>query len=81
MSLSIVGLFDGQQPKSNEDGSVSVVFNGELFDYPEARAELESRGHVLRTHTDTEIIPHRWEELQEETFVKLAFTADEKAHA
>src|SRR4051794_38013297 len=53
--LSIVGLADGQQPISNEDQSVSVVFNGELFDYPEARAALESRGHLLRTHTDTEI--------------------------
>jgi len=41
--LSIVGLFDGRQPISNEDGTVSVVFNGELFDYPERRAELEAR--------------------------------------
>ena len=69
--LSIVGLKDGQQPLYNEDRSIAVVFNGELFDYPESRAELESRGHVFRTHTDTELIPHRWEELQEKTFEKL----------
>ncbi len=69
--LSIVGLADGQQPLYNEDRSIAVVFNGELFDYPESRAELESRGHVFRTHTDTELIPHRWEELQEKTFERL----------
>src|SRR5437764_7732755 len=60
--LSIVGLADGRQPISNEDQSVWVVFNGELFDYPETRAFLESKGHVFRTHTDTEVIPHLWEE-------------------
>src|SRR6201993_1549539 len=62
--LSIVGLADGQQPISNEDRSVFVVFNGELFDYVEKRAELASRGHRLVTHCDTEIIPHLWEESQ-----------------
>src|SRR5438874_3600245 len=56
--LSIVGLFDGRQPIGNEDGSVHVVFNGELFDYPERRAELEAKGHVFRTHCDTELFPH-----------------------
>src|SRR5207302_10497036 len=63
--LSIVGLADGRQPISNEDSSVSVVYNGELFDYPEKRAELEGRGHRFRTHCDTEILPHLWEERQE----------------
>src|ERR1700677_4173297 len=62
--LSIVGLADGQQPVSNEDRSVSVVFNGELFDYREKYAELVARGHRLVTHCDTEIIPHFWEESQ-----------------
>ena len=47
--LSIVGLADGQQPIANEDGSVNVVFNGELFDHLEKRAELEARGHRLVT--------------------------------
>ena len=60
--LSIVGLADGRQPLSNEDGSVQVVFNGELFDYPEQRKELEAKGHTFRTHTDTELIPHLYEE-------------------
>src|SRR5262245_58032942 len=48
--LSIVGLFDGKQPISNEDGSIWVVFNGELFDYPEQRRKLEQKGHRFRTH-------------------------------
>src|SRR6516162_5094944 len=52
--LSIVGLKDGRQPIANEDGSISVVFNGELFDFPEKRAALERRGHSLSTHCDTE---------------------------
>ena len=69
--LSIVGLADGQQPMANEDRSVSVVFNGELFDHAERRAELESRGHRLLTHCDTEIIPHLWEEHQEGMFERL----------
>ncbi len=62
--LSIIGLADGRQPIRNEDGSVHVVFNGELFDYPEVKAKLESRGHRFRTHCDTELIPHLWEEYQ-----------------
>ncbi|MBV8812968.1 MAG: asparagine synthase (glutamine-hydrolyzing) [Verrucomicrobia bacterium] len=69
--LSIVGLADGQQPIANEDRSVFVVFNGEFFDYPERRAELESRGHRLVTHCDTEIIPHFWEESQCQMFKHL----------
>lgn len=69
--LSIVGLADGQQPVGNEDRSVSVVFNGEFFDYVEKRAELEARGHRFVTHCDTEIIPHLWEEHQERMFEHL----------
>ena len=54
--LSIVGLADGRQPISNEDQTVSVVFNGELFDYIERRAELEGRGHRFVTHaTDSKL--------------------------
>src|SRR5438874_13086789 len=52
--LSIVGLADGRQPISNEDRSVSVVFNGEFFDYPERKAALEAKGHRFATHCDTE---------------------------
>jgi asparagine synthase (glutamine-hydrolysing) len=69
--LSIVGLFDGKQPISNESGDVKVVFNGELFDYPEVRADLTSRGHRFRTHCDTELLPHLWEDHGEAMLEKL----------
>ena len=69
--LSIVGLADGQQPVFNEDRSVHVVFNGELFDHLERRAELEARGHRLVKHCDTEIIPHLWEEHGEGMWERL----------
>jgi len=69
--LSIVGLADGQQPISNEDGTVWTVFNGEFFDYPERRKLLEAKGHTFRTHTDTELIPHSWEEYREKFFDHL----------
>jgi asparagine synthase (glutamine-hydrolysing) len=69
--LSIVGLEDGKQPLTNEDGSVVAVFNGELFDYPEAKRALEARGHRFRTHCDAELIPHLWEEHREGMFVRL----------
>lgn len=69
--LSIVGLGDGNQPIFNEDRTVAVVYNGELFDYPERKAELEAKGHVFRTHTDTEIIVHLYEEHGEDVFQEL----------
>jgi asparagine synthase (glutamine-hydrolysing) len=69
--LSIVGLADGRQPITNEDGSVVVVFNGELFDYPELRPVLEAKGHRFATHCDTELIVHLWEEHQEGLFEHL----------
>lgn len=69
--LSIVGLADGQQPVSNEDGSVHAVFNGEFFDHLEQRARLESRGHRLVKSCDTEILPHLWEDHREEMFRHL----------
>jgi asparagine synthase (glutamine-hydrolysing) len=69
--LSIVGLADGQQPIGNEDQTIFVVYNGELFDYLEERAGLEARGHRLVTHCDTEILPHLWEESQQGMFERL----------
>src|SRR3954464_5545100 len=60
--LSTVGLGDGRQPLYNEDRSIAVVYNGELFDYPEVKAQLQSRGHQFRTHCDTELLPHLWED-------------------
>src|SRR5579871_4851018 len=69
--LSIVGLADGRQPIFNETGKIGVVYNGELFEYPEQKAELESRGHRFVTHCDTELIPHMWEESGEAMFERL----------
>ena len=69
--LSIVGLADGQQPVTNEDRNVFVVFNGELFDYVERREDLRKRGHRLVTHCDTEIIPHFWEDYGEQMWERL----------
>ncbi|MCI0458653.1 MAG: asparagine synthase (glutamine-hydrolyzing) [Gemmataceae bacterium] len=69
--LSIVGLADGRQPIFNEDRSVAVVYNGELFDHLEQRAALEARGHRFVTHCDTEVIPHLWEDHGEGMFARL----------
>src|SRR5258708_2539238 len=69
--LSIVGLADGRQPIFNEDRSIAVVFNGELFDYPEKRAWLTGLGHKFRTSCDTEVLVHLWEEHREQMFTHL----------
>src|SRR5882672_3025544 len=60
--LSIVDLSTGQQPLSNEDGSVWVVFNGEIYNHAEVRRELEAHGHTYRTRSDTETIVHAYEQ-------------------
>ena len=59
--LSIIDLSTGKQPLYNEDGSVVVVFNGEIYNYQELITELTRLGHVFRTRSDTEVIVHAWE--------------------
>ena len=59
--LSIIDVASGQQPLFNEDGTVSVVFNGEIYNYQELIPELQALGHVFHTRSDTEVIVHAWE--------------------
>jgi len=63
--LSIIDLSTGDQPLANEDGTVVVVFNGEVYNFRELRAELEARGHRFATRSDTEAIVHAYEEFGE----------------
>lgn len=66
--LSIIDLSTGQQPLANEDGTLWISFNGEIFNYVELRAELEPLGHRFRTRSDTEVIVHAWEAWGEDAF-------------
>ncbi|MCH7725863.1 MAG: asparagine synthase (glutamine-hydrolyzing) [Planctomycetes bacterium] len=69
--LAIVDLEGGRQPLSNEDGTVWVAFNGELFEYPELFRQLTSRGHRLATRCDTEIWVHMYEDYGEALFQRV----------
>ena len=60
--LAIVDLVTGDQPQFNEDGTVCVIFNGEIYNFQPLMAELTALGHAFRTRSDTEVIVHAWEE-------------------
>ena len=69
--LSIIDLKQGRMPISNEDGSVWIVYNGEIYNYRELRKELLQRGHTFKTHTDTEVVVHLYEEMGERCVERL----------
>jgi asparagine synthase (glutamine-hydrolysing) len=69
--LSIIDLSGGHQPMSDREASVWVVFNGEIYNFPELRKELEGYGHVFRTRSDTEVIIHGYKQWGDEVFNRL----------
>ncbi|MBL8362815.1 MAG: amidotransferase 1, exosortase A system-associated [Rubrivivax sp.] len=69
--LSIIDVATGQQPLFNEDNSVAIVFNGEVYNYQELVPELEAAGHRFRTRSDTEVIVHAWEQWGERCVDRL----------
>src|SRR5881392_2994235 len=69
--LSIIDLAGGHQPMSDTEETVGVIFNGEIYNFPELRAELEQRDHQFRTRSDTEVIVHGYKEWGTEVFNHL----------
>jgi asparagine synthase (glutamine-hydrolysing) len=69
--LSIIDLGGGHQPMSDREGSVCVVFNGEIYNFQEVRSELEGFGHVFRTNSDTEVIVHGYKQWGDEVLTRL----------
>ena len=69
--LSIIDLSGGHQPLANENDTVWIIFNGEIYNYQELRAELVSKGHIFRTKSDTEVIVHLYEEYGVDCVQKL----------
>ena len=69
--LSIIDVSGGHQPIFNEDGTVAIVFNGEIYNYRELAALVEAKGHTLRTRSDTETIVHLYEEFGEQCVAML----------
>lgn len=69
--LSVIDLDTGHQPISNEDNSITVVYNGEIYNFKELRGELESKGHKFKTQTDTEVLVHLYEEMGKQLVTRL----------
>src|SRR5437016_131855 len=69
--LAIIDLVRGHQPMSNEDGSVIAVQNGEIYNFRQVRTDLEQAGHRFTTDSDTEILPHAYEEWGADLFTRL----------
>lgn len=69
--LSIIDLTNGRQPMSNEDGSLWIVYNGEIYNHDLMRHDAESKGHIFKTRSDTEVILHAFEEYDNTTFKML----------
>lgn len=69
--LSIIGLEDGDQPMLNEDGSLVLVFNGEIYNYPDLKEELIAAGHTFKSHADSEVLLHGYEQWGEALVPKL----------
>jgi len=69
--LSIIGVATGHQPLTDADGSVVVIFNGEIYNYRELRRELESKGYQFRTESDGEVIPHLYNEMGADFIARL----------
>jgi len=69
--LSIIDLEGGHQPLSNEDGTIWVLFNGEIYNFQELKSDLERKGHRFQTHSDTEVIAHGYEEWGKRCFERF----------
>lgn len=69
--LSIIDLAAGHQPIANEDGSIQIVFNGEIYNFQDLRKELEAVGHCFSTHSDTEVIVHAYEQWGDDCVMRL----------
>jgi asparagine synthase (glutamine-hydrolysing) len=70
--LSIIDLQTGKQPISNENGTIWVVYNGEMYNYQALREQLEAQGHLFRTQSDTEVIVHLYEEVGERCVERIS---------